>query len=133
MSKSKIRHICKSLTWRLIASIDTFLISFFISSDINLSITISMVEIVTKIILYYFHERIWFNSKIKNHRIRHLIKPFTWRIVGTIDTFIISSLIFGNIFLGLKLVSIETLTKLLLYYLHEKIWYKINFGLDGRR
>ena len=54
MSKSKIRHICKSLTWRLIASTDTFLISFFISSDINLSVTISMVKLSLKLFYIIF-------------------------------------------------------------------------------
>ena len=60
------------------------------------------------------------NSKFKNHRIRHLLKTFTWRIIGTLDTVILASFITLDPIVGLKIGSIETLTKIVLYYIHEK-------------
>jgi len=131
--KSRLRHILKSFTWRFIASLDTFFLSYLISSNFTISISISSIEVITKLILYYLHERFWFNSNLTNSKIRHLVKPFTWRAIGTLDTLIISSLLFDDFFMGAQLASLETLTKLVLYYLHDKIWYKLKFGLDEKK
>ena len=62
---------------------------------------------------------------------RHLLKTITWRIVGTIDTMILGWLVTGDIKLGLAIGGFEVLTKMLLYFFQERIWYKyIKYGLD---
>ena len=63
---------------------------------------------------------------------RHLAKTFSWRAIGTLDTFILGWLITGNPLTGLKIGGAEVVSKMLLYFGHEKIWYKINYGLDRR-
>ena len=63
---------------------------------------------------------------------RHFAKTITWRIVGTIDTMIIGWLITGNPITGLKIGGIELITKMILYYFHERIWFKMNLGLPHR-
>ena len=45
----------------------------------------------------------------------------------------ISWIISGNPFTGLKIGFAELITKMVLYYLHERAWYKIDFGLEKRR
>ncbi len=129
MNSSKLRSIAKSITWRIIGSVDTFLLSVLISSNISYGFSISFIEIVTKTVLYYFHERVWFNSRIKNSKIRHLIKPFSWRVIATTDTFIISALIFDDYTMGIQLISFELVTKIILFYIHDKLWYLSKFGL----
>jgi adenylylsulfate kinase len=57
-------------------------------------------------------------------RIRHILKSITWRVVGTIDTVLLGWLITGNLELGLKIGGVEVVTKMILYYAHERIWYK---------
>lgn len=57
-------------------------------------------------------------------RIRHILKSVTWRLVGTIDTVLLGWLITGNLELGLKIGGVEVVTKMILYYFHERIWYK---------
>ena len=57
-------------------------------------------------------------------RIRHILKAITWRVVGTIDTVLLGWLITGNLELGLKIGGVEVVTKMILYYVHERIWYK---------
>jgi adenylylsulfate kinase len=57
-------------------------------------------------------------------RIRHILKSVTWRLVGTIDTVVLSWLITGNLEVGLKIGGVEVITKMILYYLHERLWYK---------
>ncbi len=59
MSDKKTRSIIKTLTWRVTASLDTFLISWIITGSYILGGSIAGVEILTKMFLYYFHERIW--------------------------------------------------------------------------
>ena len=63
---------------------------------------------------------------------RHFAKTVTWRIVGTVDTMLIAWLITGNPITGLKIGGLELITKMILYYFHERIWYKMNLGLPHR-
>ncbi len=127
------RHLAKTITWRFVGTIDTMVLSWIISGNPIFGLKIGVIEIVTKMTLYYFHERIWFNTKITNANKRHLYKTVTWRLVGTLDTMTIGYLVTGNAIIGLKIGFFEVATKLILYYLHEKIWYKSNFGIEDRK
>jgi uncharacterized membrane protein len=126
------RHLAKTVTWRAIGTIDTLILSWVISGDIFLGMQIGAAELVTKMTLYYFHERAWFHAKIKDSNKRHILKTFSWRGVGTIDTIILSWIISGNPLTGLKIGGAEVVTKMILYFFHEKLWYRINFGLNKR-
>jgi uncharacterized membrane protein len=53
------RSLAKAVSWRVTGSIDTFILSFLITGSIKLAGSISIVEVATKIILFYFHERVW--------------------------------------------------------------------------
>jgi uncharacterized membrane protein len=64
---------------------------------------------------------------------RHIAKTITWRIVGTIDTMLLGWIVSGNLKIGLSVGGLELLTKMGLYYAHERIWYKSNFGLKDRK
>ena len=126
------RQRSKTITWRALGTLDTLLLSWFISDDITVGFQIGGLELVTKMILYYFHERLWFRSTIKSSNKRHILKTFSWRGIGTLDTILLGWLITGNPFTGLKIGGAEVITKMLLYFCHEKLWYRINFGLDRR-
>ena len=132
MIKLSKRHIAKTISWRAIGTIDTIILSWFISGDFSIAFKIGSVELFTKMILYYFHERLWFNSKIAESNKRHILKTFSWRAIGTLDTILLSWIISGNPLTGLKIGGAEVGTKMILYYLHEKLWYRINFGLAKR-
>lgn len=67
---------------------------------------------------------------IKVTRKRSLLKTITWRIVGTLDTMIISWIITGSFKWGVAIGSVEVVTKMVLYYLHERAWYKSSYGID---
>jgi uncharacterized membrane protein len=61
---------------------------------------------------------------------RHIAKTISWRIIGTIDTMILSWLITGSWKWGLAIGGTEVITKMVLYFLHERIWYKwIRYGV----
>ena len=56
---SKKKSIAKAISWRIVGSLDTFIIGFFFTGNAKVAAGISIVEVFTKITLYYFHERIW--------------------------------------------------------------------------
>ena len=60
---SRRRHIAKTITWRILASTDTFLISWLLTGNYKVGGSIAGIEIVTKTFLYYAHERVWYQSK----------------------------------------------------------------------
>lgn len=131
----KKRILFKTISWRFIGTLDTIILSWIISGNIVFGLKIGVTEIFTKMILYFFHERIWFrinldkNNKIINSRKRDAIKSFSWRGIGTLDTIVISWVITGNPFTGFKIGISEVITKIILYYIHERVWNRINYGL----
>jgi uncharacterized membrane protein len=54
-----IKSLIKSVSWRIVGTIDTMIISYFITGKVTVAISIGSVEVITKTILYYFHERLW--------------------------------------------------------------------------
>ena len=56
---SRTRSLLKALTWRTIATSDTFVISLFITGTISWAASIATLEVFTKTGLYYLHERGW--------------------------------------------------------------------------
>ena len=139
MDRSHKRHIAKAITWRVIGTLDTFLLSWIISGSPSTGLKIGLAEVITKIILYYFHERAWFKINLSKDgqflesKKRHLAKTFSWRLIGTIDTMLLAWAISGNPLIGLKIGFAEVITKMILYYFHERLWYKANYGLSHRK
>ena len=58
---TKKRTMAKTITWRITASLTTFLIAWVLTGDILVGASIGSIEAIAKIFLYYFHERIWLN------------------------------------------------------------------------
>lgn len=61
-------------------------------------------------------------------RVRSLLKAISWRIVATSTTMFLVFLFTGNLVLSVGVGSLELLLKLVLYYVHERIWNRSNFG-----
>lgn len=59
MRVTKQRSAAKAITWRVIGTFDTFLLSWFITKEPVTAGAIASVEVATKTILYYLHERGW--------------------------------------------------------------------------
>ena len=56
---TKRRSMAKAITWRTIGTLDTIIISYFLTGEIKTAVSIGSIEVFTKMILYFFHERIW--------------------------------------------------------------------------
>ena len=60
---------------------------------------------------------------------RHVLKTITWRTIGTLDTLMLGWLISGSFRVGAAIGGFEVFTKMILYYFHERAWYKCKFGV----
>lgn len=58
-SERPIRSIVKAMSWRVVGTVDTMVISWFITGELSMALTIGSIEVITKMVLYYGHERIW--------------------------------------------------------------------------
>ncbi|AHC73874.1 hypothetical protein P856_666 [Candidatus Endolissoclinum faulkneri L5] len=63
-------------------------------------------------------------------RKRSLAKTLTWRAMATLDTFLISLIITDSFAWASSIASIEVLTKMFLYYGHERLWSRFGWGID---
>jgi uncharacterized membrane protein len=61
---------------------------------------------------------------------RSIAKALSWRALGSIDTFVLSFIITGNFVWAGSIASAEVVTKMVLYYLHERGWSHIKWGLE---
>ncbi len=135
MISSRKRHLTKAASWRIIGSLDTMMLGWIFTGNPLTGLKIGLAETVTKVGLYYFHERIWFNldlsrfTRLQSSRRRHLLKTVTWRIIGTLDTMVLAWLISSDPLVGLKVGAAEIITKMTLYYIHERAWHRSKFGL----
>ncbi|WP_439131905.1 DUF2061 domain-containing protein [Polaribacter sp.] len=67
-------------------------------------------------------------DKVSEKPIRSIVKAFSWRFIGTLDTLIVSYFLTGKIALAASIASVDFLTKLVLYFFHERIWNTIKWG-----
>jgi len=134
MTDSHARSVVKGITWRITGTIDTMIMAFIVTGELENAIKIGLTEVFTKIFLFYLHERLW--NIIPFGRIdgvgpthaRSLVKGISWRVVGTMDTIFISYLITGHSLKAFKIGGFEVFSKITLYYIHERIWGKIKWG-----
>ena len=59
---------------------------------------------------------------------RSFIKAVSWRILGSIDTFVISYFVTGKLIFAASIASVETVTKIILFYGHERVWATVPWG-----
>lgn len=64
-SDSQSKSLIKSISWRIIGTLDTIIISWVLTGTLSVALSIGSIEIFTKFILYYGHERLWNNIKWK--------------------------------------------------------------------
>ena len=58
-SERPIRSVAKAISWRVIGTLDTLLISYLLTGKVALAASIASIDFVTKMFLYFFHERLW--------------------------------------------------------------------------
>jgi uncharacterized membrane protein len=62
MHEKPYRSVVKSISWRTLGTLDTMIISYFVTGNLVMAASIGSIEVITKMVLYYFHERAWNRS-----------------------------------------------------------------------
>lgn len=126
---SHLRAMTKAVTWRAVGTADTFVWSWLITGHPGAAGAIAGLETFTKIVLFYVHERVWRLAPMAaNSRLRSLMKAVCWRLVGSLDTFLLSLIVTHKLHYAVSIAGVEALTKIALYYGHERFWRKIPWG-----
>jgi uncharacterized membrane protein len=68
------------------------------------------------------------HDKTSEKPIRSIAKAFSWRVIGTVDTLIISYILTGEFSVAASIASIDFVTKMILYFFHERFWNLIKWG-----
>lgn len=85
--------------------------------------------IVDQLVLDRNNTKTKYESDKKSERpIRSVAKAVSWRIIGTLDTLLISYLLTGEVVVAASIASIDFVTKMFLYFFHERLWNRINWG-----
>ena len=134
LTESNYRSALKAFSWRIVGTLDTTIISFLQTGDAKISLKIGSTDFVSKIGLYYLHERAWVYFLGRKTLIKNvsLIKAVTWRTIGSFDTAMWAWIYTGNGMTGLKIGGYEILTKIALYYVHERLWAQVPIGTVRR-
>ena len=123
------RALVKALSWRAIGTLDTFLWSLIITHEPFSAGSIASTELFTKVALYYLHERVWRLLPVgADTHLRSIVKAVSWRLVGSLDTFILSLIFTGKLKYAVSIATAEALTKIVLFYLHERAWRLVSWG-----
>jgi uncharacterized membrane protein len=147
---SHLRSVIKAVSWRIIGTLDTILISYLWTGIGKKAFAIGGSEVLTKVGLYYLHERVWASiplgtvrrlnpgfseeevhggdTLLRDSKLRSLLKAVSWRVVGTVDTILVSYFWTGDTTKALVIGGTDVLTKIFLYYLHERAWARIPLG-----
>ena len=64
MTVTKLRSLLKTLSWRIVGTIDTMFLGWLITGSPLVGLKIGALELVTKFGLYYLHERVWLRCKL---------------------------------------------------------------------
>jgi len=59
-----------------------------------------------------------------------MAKAISWRIVATCTTIILVLILTGNLVISTGVGALELLSKIVIYYIHERIWNRLNFGRE---
>lgn len=59
LQESHLRSMLKAVTWRVIATLTTATIAYFVIGDVTVAVAIGGIEFVLKAVMYYLHERAW--------------------------------------------------------------------------
>lgn len=134
-SERNARSLIKALTYRIMCSTTTLVITFLIAGTSETAISVTLMDVVLKLFLFYFHERLWIrldhrywpgptasNWRSSDTYRRTVIKAFTYRVLCTSTTLIVVLFVTGQASTALTIAGVDTVIKLFEYVAHERLW-----------
>jgi uncharacterized membrane protein len=70
--------------------------------------------------------------RVRDSHSRSIVKAVSWRVTGSIDTFVLSFIFTGSVKVAGSIAGAEAITKMILYYLHERAWSVIRWDQQGQ-
>ena len=148
------RSIAKAISWRVLGTLDTLVLSFVILSYLGplfgleeastgdrakTAAAIAITEVVTKLTLYFLHERLWLrlswdreldeDGHHRDGRRRSATKTATYRILASLDTMALGLIFTGSLATAISIGGLEVFSKLVLYFFHERFWARVRWGI----
>jgi len=71
IKETHLRSFFKGITWRIIATLTTMTLVFIFTGDFVLTLGVGFFDIVSKLIFYYLHERIWDRIQWGRYKKKH--------------------------------------------------------------
>ena len=69
--------------------------------------------------------------RVRDSHFRSIVKAVSWRVTGSVDTFVLSFIFTGSVKVAGSIAGAEAITKMILYYLHERAWSVILWDQRG--
>ena len=71
-------------------------------------------------------------TTMESHR-RSLLKALSWRLVALLITFVVALLLFEDVKVAASVGLLDSLVKIVVYYLHERAWLKVPLDRHSER
>jgi len=71
-------------------------------------------------------------ADLRESKLRSILKAVSYRVVGTITTWLIAFVVTGDAAIALAIGAVEPVVKTLVYYLHERAWQQLPRGTVRR-
>ena len=126
--QTRSRSVTKGLTWRLVATLTTVLISLQITGHLGTALKVGPADFVCKFAAYYFHERAWLRPSAQRLPRYALLKTCSWKILALTLTTATVYAVTGDLSIAAKLGPADFAAKLGLYAAHEFAWSRLSWG-----
>jgi uncharacterized membrane protein len=70
--------------------------------------------------------------RVRDSHSRSIVKAVSWRVTGSLDTFVLGFIFTGSVKVAGSIAGAEAITKMILYYLHERAWSVIRWDQHGQ-
>lgn len=136
--ETHVRTVIKVISWRVLITLSHLVNAFLITGSLETGLKIAGIALIVNSLLFWTHERLWNRLQWnRNHdeklsfnegQPRSISKVVSWRFFITASNFVIPFLATGNWGQAALFTGMATVTNMILYWSHERIWNWIKFG-----
>ena len=127
------RTLVKTLSYRITAALTVFLLSIILSYGAGFGIKFLIITLTLGYVIYFTHDFIWNRFNLLREDgydkpMRSIFKTISWRITSLIVMFFVSKALGLSNEDALYWVIANNITFLVVHYIHERVWNRINWG-----
>lgn len=128
-----VRTLVKTLSYRITAAVTVFLLSILLAYGAGFGIKFLIITLTLGYVIYFTHEFVWNRFNLlrvdgDDKPMRSIIKTISWRITSLIVMFFVSKALGLSNEDALYWVIANNIAFLVVHYLHERVWNRINWG-----